>query len=144
VDLEDVKQHAARLSMWTYFATTKADGHPHVVPVHPCWSGDKAYVFAGPNSQKARNLARDDRFSMHYTVGFDTDFDGLFIDGRAAIVTDVDRKRELWGVMDYPLEQFGGHNGPEDPDTGFLELTPTRAVLLVAMGRGGRQVWTAD
>ena len=142
MDLEDVKQHAARLSMWAYMATTKDDGRPHVVPVHPCWAGDKAYVFVGASSKKVRNLQRDPRFSMHYTVGFDTAFDSLIVDGTADLVTDVDRKRELWSVMDYPLDQFGGEGGPEDPSSGFLELTPTRAVLLLAMGRGGRQVWT--
>ena len=143
MDLEDVKQHAARLSMWTYLATTRPDGRPHVVPVHPCWDGDKAYVFSGADSQKARNVSNDPRFSMHYTVSQDTSFDSLIVDGTAALVTDVDEKRRLWGVMDYPLEQFGGEGGPEDSGTAFVELTPTKAVLLLAMGRGGREVWSA-
>ena len=40
ISLDDVKQVASGLSPWAHIATVGADGHPDVVPVHPCWEDD--------------------------------------------------------------------------------------------------------
>ena len=57
---------------------------------------------------------------------------------------DVETKRRLWdGVFDYDLNAFAP-GGPDDsPGTGFLAITPTRALVLKQYGMGGMQRWRA-
>ncbi len=143
MDLERCRTESARLGPWAYLATTKPDGRPHVVPVHPCWDGDEIAVFVGAGSQKVTNLSGDARWSMHYTVSPETAFDSLIVEGTGRVVTDVEEKTRLWSVMDYPLEQFGGAGGPSDDGNAFLLLAVSRVVVLRAMGQAGREVWSA-
>ena len=58
-----------------------------------------------------------------------------------AAVTDVDRKVQLWdGAFDDDLAAFSPA-GPTSPDTGFLEVVPTRALILRSFGTAGREEW---
>src|SRR3979409_796829 len=47
-----------------WVATTWPDGLPHVTPVWGAWVDDAVWFSCGPNSAKARNLARDPRCSI--------------------------------------------------------------------------------
>ena len=47
-----------------WVATTWPDGRPHVTPVWGAWIDDSLWFSCGPNSGKARNLARDPRCSI--------------------------------------------------------------------------------
>jgi len=47
-----------------WIATTWPDGRPHVTPVWGAWVDDAVWFSCGPNSRKARNLARDPRCSI--------------------------------------------------------------------------------
>ena len=144
MELVEVKEHASRLSMWAYMATVTATGRPHVAVVHPCWTPEGTLaVFTGTGSKKVRNLRSNDAVSLHYTVDGQTGFDSLIIDGAAVVHGPGDRKRELWGEFDYPLEQFGGQGGPDDPETVIVEISPARALLLKSMGTAGRDEWRA-
>lgn len=55
--LDDLREFASALSPWAHLATVGADGHPDVVPVHPCWDGDTLWTMVGTGSVKARNVA---------------------------------------------------------------------------------------
>ncbi len=140
--LDDVKSFATGLSPWAHLATVGADGEPDVTPVHPCWEGDVLWVMAGTNSTKARNLAANNRVALHWQV--EAVGDGVEVWGNAEVFDDLETKRRIWeGVFDYDLNAFapGGPDG--SPDTGFIAITPTRALILKQYGMGGLDRWSA-
>jgi general stress protein 26 len=140
--LDDIKSFASRLSMWAHLATVGADGEPDVVPVHPCWEGDTLWTMLGTGSVKAKNVADNSKVALHWQVT--ENGDGVEVWGTAELFTDLETKRRLWdGVFDYDLNAFAP-GGPEDsPDTAFLAVTPTRALILKQYGIGGAQRWRA-
>jgi general stress protein 26 len=142
VTLDAVKEFAAGLSMWAHLATVGADNKPDVVPVHPCWEGDVCWLMVGSTSVKAANIAANPNVAMHWQVT--ANGDGVEIWGTAELFTDLETKRRLWnGVFDYDLNAFAP-GGPDDsPDTGFMAVTPQRALILEQYGMGGARRWTA-
>ena len=142
ISLDEVKAFATTLSPWAHLATVGADGAPDVVPVHPCWEGDTLWTMLGTGSVKARNVAANQHVALHWQV---TEVgDGVELWGTAQLFDDLDTKRRLWdGVFDYDLNAFAP-GGPDDsPGTGFLAITPTRALVLKQYGMGGMQRWSA-
>ncbi len=140
--LDDVKAFAVGLSPWAHLATVGTDGEPDVVPVHPCWEGDTLWAMVGTDSVKARNVAHEPRVALHWQVT--ESGDGVEVWGTAELFADVDTKRRLWdGVFDYDLNLFAP-GGPDDsPGTGFLAVTPTRALILEQYGMKGMRRWRA-
>ena len=137
--LDDVVAEAARLGMWCHVATVTPEGEPHVVPVHPAWFEGKVYALVGPTSRKMRNIAANPAVCLHWQVGEDTGFDSLIVWGTGVAVDDLARKERLWdGVFDYDLAAFEP-GGPAA--AGFLEVTPSKAVVLRQFGMGGREEW---
>src|SRR6185436_6442358 len=71
-------------------ATLRPDGWPQATTVGFANEGITLYFLCGPNSQKALNLARDDRVSL--TIDHDTpqvmEITGLSMAARAQVVTD--------------------------------------------------------
>ena len=142
IDLDEVKVFASTLSPWAHLATVGADGEPDVVPVHPCWEGDTLWAMVGLTSVKARNVAANPNVALHWQV---TEVgDGVELWGTAEVHDDIETKRRLWdGVFDYDLNAFSP-GGPEDsPQTGFLAITPTRALVLEQYGMGGVRRWSS-
>lgn len=140
--LNDVKEFATGLSPWAHLATVGADGEPDVVPVHPCWEGETLWTMVGTTSVKARNTADNNKVAFHWQVT--AEGDGVEVWGTAELFTDVETKKRLWDdVFDYDLNAFAP-GGPENsPDTAFLAVTPTRALVLKQYGMGGMQRWSA-
>ena len=142
VDLATVKDFATKLSPWAHIATVGADGAPDVVPVHPCWEGDTLWTMLGEGSVKARNVAANPNVALHWQV---TEVgDGVEVWGTAELFTDVETKRRLWDdVFDYDLNAFAPGGPDNSPGTGFLAITPSRALILHQYGMGGLQRWSA-
>lgn len=140
--LDEVKEFAAGLSPWAHLATVGADGEPDVVPVHPCWEGDTLWAMVGTTSVKARNVSENPQVALHWQVT--ENGDGVEVWGTGKVVDDLETKRRLWsGVFDYDLNAFAP-GGPDDsPGTGFLAVTPTRALILVQYGMRGLRRWHA-
>jgi PPOX class probable F420-dependent enzyme len=71
-------------------ATLRPDGWPQATTVGYASEGLTLYFLCGPDSQKAANLARDDRVSL--TIDHDTpqvmEITGLSMAARAQVVTD--------------------------------------------------------
>ena len=126
-----------------HIATVGADGEPDVVPVHPCWEGDVLWFMGGASSVKSRNVADNDKVALHWQVT--ETGDGAELWGTAEVFTDLETKRRLWdGVFDYDLNAFAP-GGPDDsPDTCFVAVTPTRALMLKQYGMGGMERWRAS
>ncbi|MEP1125160.1 MAG: pyridoxamine 5'-phosphate oxidase family protein [Ilumatobacter sp.] len=140
--LDDVKAFATDLSPWAHLATVGADGEPDVVPVHPCWEGTTLWSMVGATSVKARNVAHNAKVALHWQVT--ENGDGVEVWGTGELFADIETKKRLWdGVFDYDLNAFAP-GGPENsPDTAFLAVTPTRALILKQYGVGGMQRWSA-
>lgn len=142
-DLEAVKTFASGLSPWAHLASVGADNKPDVVPVHPCWEGDDCWVMLGASSVKARNVNANDEVAMHWQV---TEVgDGVEVWGTAEVFTDLETKRRLWNdVFDYDLNAFAPGGPDNSPDTAFLKVTPSRAIILHQYGMGGIDRWSAS
>lgn len=82
-------------------ATLRPDGWPQATTVGFAYEGLKLYFLCGPGSQKATNLARDDRVSL--TIDHDTDqlmqIRGLSMAARARRVSDAGEVRRLMGLL---------------------------------------------
>ena len=142
VSLEEIKSFASGLSPWAHLATVGADGQPDVVPVHPCWDGETLWTMLGTGSVKARNVEANQHVALHWQV---TEVgDGVEVWGTAELFTDVETKRRLWtSVFDYDLNAFAPGGPDNSPETAFMAITPTRALLLKQYGMGGVQRWSA-
>jgi len=146
MELSEVIAQSQRFGAWAHMATVSPSGTPYVTPVHPCWDEPTLWTMVGTGSVKANNIASgNNKVSFHWQVGEDTSFDSLMLWGTGEIFTDVDTKRRLWNeVFDYDLNEFAP-GGPENsPETGFMALTPTKAVLLKTYGMAGREIWRAS
>jgi len=140
--LDDVKAFATQLSPWAHIATVGADGEPDVVPVHPCWDGETLWTMAGTTSVKANNIAHNPKVALHWQV--EANGDGVEVWGTAETFTDIETKRRLWdGVFDYDLNAFAPGGPDNSPDTAFIAVTPSRALILKQYGMGGVQRWSA-
>jgi len=142
ITLADVRDFASKLSPWAHLATVGADNAPDVVPVHPCWEGDVCWTMLGLASVKAKNVAHNNNVALHWQV---TEVgDGVEVWGTGELFSDVDTKRRLWDdVFDYDLNAFSPGGPDNSPETGFLAITPTRALILKQYGVGGLQRWSA-
>ncbi len=142
MDLDDVIREASRLGPIAHLATVTAAGEPHVVPVHVDWLDGRLYCSAGTGDAKVRNLGVQPAACLHFQVAAATGWDSLMIWARGRILTSLEDKRRLWhGVFSYDLNEFDPGGPDNAPESCFLELEPTRAVLLRRYGLDGREAW---
>ena len=122
-------------------ATLRADGAPYALPVHFLWDAGNIYIHGLPRGQKLANIAADPRVSFttyrmdgllmpdnNIPCDVNTQYESVVVQGSAALVTDVARKREI-------LEKIVAKYTPELknrplPDamvagTAVIEVTPT-------------------
>ena len=97
----------------------------------------------GASSVKARNVATNAEVAMHWQV---TEVgDGVEVWGSAEIFDDLETKRRLWeGVFDYDLNAFAPGGPDNSPDTAFMKITPSRAVILHQYGMAGIDRWASS
>lgn len=82
-------------------ATKREDGYPQATVVGFVHDGEKIYFGCSTKSQKARNLASDDRMSATVTPPYKgwNDIRGLSIGGRARRVTDQTEAARVGELM---------------------------------------------
>lgn len=123
-------------------ATLRPDGWPQATTVGYANDGLTLYFLCGPDSQKAANLARDDRVSL--TIDHDTpevmEITGLSMAARAQAVTDrAEAEKALRLLMQkYPQPQEPlPLPMPTPADVRIFRVTPTViSVLDYARGFG--------
>jgi general stress protein 26 len=97
---------------------------------------------AGTTSVKAKNIAHNPKVALHWQV--EASGDGVEVWGTAETFSDLETKRRLWeGVFDYDLNAFAPGGPDNSPDTAFIAVTPTRALILKQYGMGGLLRWHA-
>jgi general stress protein 26 len=145
MDLQEVIDESKRLGEWAHVATVSPSGTPYVTPVHPCWEQETLWTLVGVDSVKVKNIQTSSLVSCHWQVSADTNFDSLIIWGNAELFTDIATKERLWdGVFDYDLNAFSPGGPTDSPDTGFMSIIPSKAIMLKGMGMGGRFEWKAQ
>src|SRR5512139_2187432 len=89
-------------------ATLRPDGWPQATTVGYANDGLTLYFLCGPDSQKAENLARDDRVSL--TIDHDTpqvmEITGLSMAAHAQVVTDPEEGEKALRLLmqKYPVQ----------------------------------------
>ena len=118
----------------TRIATVRPDGWPQVTSVGYANDGLVIYFLCGADSQKAANLARDDRVSL--TVDDDPaqvmDIAGLSMAAHAQLVTDP---AEFENALRLLISRYPNQKGldlpmPKTSEVCVFRLTPTIISLL--------------
>ena len=141
-DLNAVQEQSKRFGSTVFWATTRPDGRPHVVPVAAGWIDGSLTAFVLTSSVKVANLRQDPRAMAHWNVAEGTGWDSLMIEGTVTVVDDTAGRTALWGRMGYDLSPFEP-GGPSADSHVFLRLAPSRATLLEMYGIKGRHHWRA-
>jgi nitroimidazol reductase NimA-like FMN-containing flavoprotein (pyridoxamine 5'-phosphate oxidase superfamily) len=115
-------------------ATLRPDGWPQATTVGYANEGLTLYFLCGLDSQKATNLARDDRISL--TINHDTSdimlITGLSMAGHAQAMTDL---AEAGRVMQMLVRKYPEQVSPPGPmpgpeDVRIFHVTPTVISVL--------------
>ena len=115
-------------------ATLRPDGWPQATTVGYVNEGLTLYFLCGLDSQKAANLAHDDRVSL--TIDHDTPdlmaSTGLSMAARAQLVSDQAEAERVLGLMPlrYPAQTKLPVPMPKPGDVRIFRLTPTVISVL--------------
>jgi nitroimidazol reductase NimA-like FMN-containing flavoprotein (pyridoxamine 5'-phosphate oxidase superfamily) len=115
-------------------ATVRPDGWPQATTVGYVSDGLTLYFLCGLDSQKAANLARDERVSL--TIDHDTDqmmeITGLSMAARAERVTDRDEAAKVLSLLPlkYPEQTELPVAMPTPEDVAIFRVTPTVISVL--------------
>lgn len=115
-------------------ATLRPDGWPQVTTVGYANEGFTIYFLCGIDSQKAANLARDDRVSLAIDddKGEVMEITGLSMAARAQAVTDAAEAEKALGLLlsRYPEQKAAGLPMPRPSDVRLVRLRPTVISVL--------------
>ena len=121
-------------------ATLRPDGWPQATTVGYANDGLTLYFLCGPDSQKAANLARDDRVSL--TIDHDTpqvmEITGLSMAARAQAVVDVSEGEKAMRMLmeRYPQQQSLPFTSlPSFAEVRLFRLTP-RVISVLDYSKG--------
>ncbi len=115
-------------------ATNRPDGWPQATTVGYAHEGLTLYFLCGPESQKAHNLARDNRVSL--TIDHDTpqvmEISGLSMAARAEPVTDPAEVQRIVGLImsRYVPQNEGAIPAPPPDGIRIFKLTPVVISVL--------------
>jgi nitroimidazol reductase NimA-like FMN-containing flavoprotein (pyridoxamine 5'-phosphate oxidase superfamily) len=115
-------------------ATLRPDGWPQATTVGYANEGLTIYFLCGLDSQKARNLARDDRVSL--TIDHDTpqvmEITGLSMAARAQAVVDPAEGEKVLRLLfaKYPTQGSLPVQMPTPTDVRIFRVTPTVISIL--------------
>lgn len=115
-------------------ATLRPDGWPQATTVGYANDGLTLYFLCGPESQKAANLARDDRVSL--TIDHDTpqvmEITGLSMAARAHVVVDPTEAQQVLRLLmlKYPQQASIPLPLPTPADVRIFRVTPTVISVL--------------
>jgi nitroimidazol reductase NimA-like FMN-containing flavoprotein (pyridoxamine 5'-phosphate oxidase superfamily) len=115
-------------------ATLRQDGWPQATTVGYASEGLTLYFLCGRDSQKAANLARDDRVSL--TIDHDTpqvmDIVGLSMAARAQVVVDSDEAQKVLQLLmlKYPEQNAVPLPMPTPEDVRIFRVIPTVISVL--------------
>lgn len=125
-EIQDEFEKRVRRAVWA--TVTTVDGI-----LHPIWEGTTAWIATGPNSFKAKHLAKNPYVFVSYR---DPQHELVFAECKAEWAGDPDEKEPVWDLVKSQAEPYGYDPGlffkagPRDPSFGALRLTPWRIELF--------------
>ena len=113
-------------------ATLRPDGWPQATTVGYANEGLTLYFLCGPDSQKAANLAQNDRVSL--TIDQDTpqvmEITGLSMAARAQVVDDPTEAEKALRLLMLKYPQQASMPMPTPADVRIFRVTPTVISVL--------------
>lgn len=115
-------------------ATLRPDGWPQATTVGFVNDGLTLYFLCSPESQKAANLAKDDRVSL--TIDHDTprlmEIAGLSMAGHVKAVTDASEKEKVLQLLAqcYPKQESLSVDMPTSDEVQIFRITPVVISVL--------------
>jgi nitroimidazol reductase NimA-like FMN-containing flavoprotein (pyridoxamine 5'-phosphate oxidase superfamily) len=113
-------------------ATLRPDGWPQATTVGYVNDGLTLYFLCGLDSQKAVNLARDDRVSL--TIDHDAsqimEITGLSMAARAKPITDRAEAEKILGMLPLKYPQQVSLSMPKPEEVQIFRVTPTVISVL--------------
>jgi general stress protein 26 len=128
---EEFQKRVARIA-WCSVATIDRKGRPRQRILHPIWEGTTGWIATGPDSHKAKHLAKNPYVSLSY---WDPQHQQVYVDAKAEWVSDMTSKRRIWDLYKNTPPPLGydpqiiWQGGVDDPGYGLLKLTPWRIEL---------------
>lgn len=138
--LEQLREESVRFGRLAFIATASRSGTPYASPVTVAWNGDTLLAFLASNEAKVANVRLNPKVSVHFSVSAETDWDSCVLWGTGKIIDDTAGRRALWDKMGYDCNLFEP-GGPEADTHVFLEIEPTRGLILRNYGIKGRDSW---
>lgn len=145
VDFTEIQEEfVARVSkmVWCNMTTVDSAGRPRSRVVHPVWDGTTGWMTSRPTSHKAKHLALNPYVSIAYIDVIKP----VYVDCKAEWEEASAEKTRVWEWMKSLPAPYGFDpalvfkNGPEDPASGFLKLTPWR-IEVANFPAGPNYVW---
>jgi len=113
-------------------ATLRPDGWPQATTVGYANEGLTIYFLCAPDSQKARNLAQDDRVSL--TIDHDTTdpmaITGLSMAAHATVVRDPAEVTKVLHLLPQKYPEYVGLAMPQPEDIRIFRLRPVVISVL--------------
>ena len=113
-------------------ATNRPDGWPQATTVGYINDGLTLYFLCAPQSQKAQNLARDDRISL--TIDHDTSdpmaITGLSMAAHARAVEDAAEVANALNMMPAKFPEYASLPMPKPEEVKIFRVTPTVISVL--------------
>ena len=147
-EIEDEFMARVRRIVWCTVATVDRAGRPRTRILHPIWEGTTGWIMTGPQSHKAKHLARNPYVSLSY---WDQQHDIIYAECRAEWCNDIAEKRRVWELYKAAPPPLGYDPGmiwpsPDHDSFGLLRLEPWRIELAgMDLEKGGFHhiVWRA-
>jgi hypothetical protein len=113
-------------------ATLRADGYPQATTVGYASDGLTVYFGCGSQSQKARNIARDNRVSAAIDKDHENwgEIEGLSLAGTAVRVTDAEELSRVNGLFSAKFPQVRAFSADLRAAMDIYRLTPTVISVL--------------
>jgi nitroimidazol reductase NimA-like FMN-containing flavoprotein (pyridoxamine 5'-phosphate oxidase superfamily) len=114
-------------------ATVREDGYPQATTVSYVNDGLSIYFGTSGDSQKAKNIARNDRVSLTINRAYDSwdDIEGISMAGRARLVTDPAEQQKVGELLFRKFPQIAQYALPEEVGSfAFFCIDPTVVSLL--------------
>lgn len=118
-------------------ATNRPDGFPQATVVSYVNEGTDIYFGCGEHSQKAENIARDDRASCTITAPYTdwNDIRGLSLGGRAARVSESDELKRIEQLFVAKFPQVLDYAGSPVGSIAFIRIQP-RVISVLDYAKG--------
>jgi nitroimidazol reductase NimA-like FMN-containing flavoprotein (pyridoxamine 5'-phosphate oxidase superfamily) len=126
-------------------ATNRRDGWPQATTVGYVNDGLTIYFLCGPQSQKAQNIARDNRISL--TIDRDTNdpmaITGLSMAAHAYPVTDQNEIAKALGLLVKRYPEYAAYPPPKPEEIMIMRVVPkVISVLDYSKGFGHTDLFT--